>query len=353
MMQKMTKAWIFAIVLVAIISCDNQKKGSDGKASSSEGAEIPKENPTKLPNSVGKTSELLVVMNQGLWESQPGDTVKAFFQQKVPRLPQVEPLYTTPNVNLSALNKRMFKTHRNIFIVDIDDSRFNRPYIETKEDLWAYPQRVIRINSPHLKGFYRLFNERKQAFKRLYHQNEIRRIQITFKGAANTKLRNQLMRKYDVSIIFPDGFFIARKTKNLLWIRKETRKYSQGLLMKVENYKDTAQFSRSSITSRRNTLTRNNIPGPNEGSYMVIAGILSPQMTRTTFDERFAVETRGLWELENGFMGGPFMSYTFANTERGKLYTIDSYVYAPGQEKRDKLLQMEAIMKSFEFTGDG
>lgn len=82
MMQKITKAWIFAMVLVAIISCDNQKKGSGGKASSSEGTEIPEENPTKLPNSVGKTSELLVVMNKGLWESQPGDTVKAFFSRK-------------------------------------------------------------------------------------------------------------------------------------------------------------------------------------------------------------------------------------------------------------------------------
>jgi len=341
-----------SLLLMAVsLSCSNDKKKSGDSSSTSEKIGI-KENPKNLPNSVGKTSELLVVMNEGLWEASSGDTVRDFFGQQVPRLPQVEPMFTTPNVNLSALNKRMFKNHRNLFIVDIDESRYNRPYIETKEDLWSFPQRVIRINSPHLKGFYRLFEEHQQAFLRLFHENEIRRLQITFSQAASIEIRNMLMENYDVSMVFPDGFFIAKQLKNFAWIRKETRKYGQGLMLRVEPYKDTSQFTTQAILSRRNTITRSFIPGPTEGSYMITSDVIPPKVERTTFKEQFAVKIRGLWELENGFLGGPYMSYTFVNENNGKLYTLDSYVYAPGQDKRDKLLQMEAIMKSLRFTGD-
>ena len=341
------------MTLVAVsVSCNNKKQKSGQEASSTSDKVGIKENPSNLPNSVGKTSELLVVMNEGLWEAQPGDTVREFFQQKVPRLPQVEPMFSTPNVNLSALNKRMFKNHRNLFIVDIDKSRFNKPYIETKQDLWAFPQRVIRINAPHLKGFYSLFQEHKKAFMRLFHENEIRRLQITFSQAASTEIRNTLMKNYEISMVFPDGFFVAKQLENFAWIRKETRKYGQGMLLRVEPYKDTSQFTTQAILSRRNTITKNFIPGPTEGSYMITSDVVSPKVERTTFKDLFAVRIRGLWELENGFLGGPYMSYTFVNENNGKLYTLDSYVYAPGQDKRDKLLQMEAIMKSLRFTGD-
>lgn len=351
MMRNSARALIIVLSVLAVaVSCKNKNEKS-GESSSSRSDKIGVEKkPANKPNSVGKTSELLVVMNEGLWEAQPGDTVKEFFQQKVPRLPQVEPMFTTPNVNLNALNKRMFKTHRNIFIVDIDESRFNNPYIETKEDLWAFPQRVIRINSPDLKGFYRLFNKRKEAFMRLFHENEIRRLQITFSQAASVDIRNKLMREYGISMVFPDGFFFAKQLKNFAWIRKETRKYGQGLLLRVEPYTDTSQFSTQAILSRRNTITRNFIPGPTKGSYMITSDVVSPKVERTTFKDRFAIKIRGLWELENGFLGGPYLSYTFVNEKTNMLYTLDSYTYAPGQDKRDKLLQMEAIMKTFKFT---
>lgn len=355
MLRNSGKLLIIALTLMAVItSCSNNKEKSEKSSSpSSSSDEINvKEKPSDLPNSVGKTSELLVVMNEGLWNAQPGDTVKEFFQQKVPRLPQVEPMFTIPNVNLSALNKRMFKNHRNIFIVDIDESRYNKPYIETEEDFWAFPQRVIRLNTPDLEGFYRLFNKRKESFLRLFHENEIQRLQRTFRQAANTQIRNKLMKEYGISLVFPDGFFFAKQLKNFSWVRKETRKYGQGLLLRVEEYTDTSQFSTREILSRRNSITENFIAGPTEGSYMITSDVIPPKVERTTFKGSFAVKIRGLWELENGFMGGPYMSYTFVNKERNKLYTLDGYVYAPGQDKRDKLLQMEAIMNTFKFSAD-
>ncbi len=61
------------------------------------------------------------------------------------------------------------------------------------------------------------------------------------------------------------------------------------------------------------------------------------------------VELRGLWELENGFMGGPFISHSVYDARRNRIVTVDAYIYYPNQKKRVKLKQLEAIVYSMEL----
>ena len=59
---------------------------------------------------------------------------------------------------------------------------------------------------------------------------------------------------------------------------------------------------------------------------------------------------RGMWRVVNDFMGGPFVSYTFADNRTGNLVTVEGYYYEPNQKKRNQLLQLEAIAYSLQFT---
>lgn len=340
----MKKNVLILIMVIAVASsCNN-----GGSSSSDSGNQSSGKKNTNLPHSVGASSELLVVMNEGFWKGEPGQQVRDFFHQDVPGLPQSEPRFHTANINVSALNKKMFKKHRNLFIVEIGDE-FEETNVSNKSDVWASPQRFIRITAPTTEAFSEAFEEYKEGFLTLFHKSEIRRIQITFKAGEDVALRNKLMKTRGISLVMPRGFFIAKEKNNFLWLRKETQQYSQGLMVMFNNYESTSQFDRLAILERRNNITRKHIPGPSEGSYMKISSEVEPEMETTTFQGSFAVLTRGLWDVENDFMGGPFMSYTFVDEKNARLITLDSYVYAPGQEKRDKLLQMEAIMKSLEI----
>ena len=147
---------------------------------------------------------------------------------------------------------------------------------------------------------------------------------------------------------FPSGFYVAKKAPEFMWVRKETQHNSQGMIIYSYDFVDTMSFDRSRILSFRNSMTQEYIPGPTEGSYMVVAEEYSPIISkRTEFDKKFAIETRGLWRLEGDFMGGPFVNYTFVDEKTNKVITIDSYVYAPNAPKRDLMIQMEAIAHSF------
>ena len=68
------------------------------------------------------------------------------------------------------------------------------------------------------------------------------------------------------------------------------------------------------------------------------------------FPAGYAVEMRGMWKVENDFMGGPFVSYTFADKRTGNLVTMEGYYYEPNQKKRNMVLQLEAILYSLKFV---
>jgi len=82
---------------------------------------------------------------------------------------------------------------------------------------------------------------------------------------------------------------------------------------------------------------------------MKIAMIDPPATKRIDFKGHFAVEMRGMWDLEGDFMGGPFLSYTFVDPRNNRIFTIDGFVYNPNEEKKDLVRQLEAILYTLDF----
>ena len=66
-----------------------------------------------LYTSGGKTSEILVVISDGLWQSSVGDSIKAAFQDVKPWFTQPEPSYDIMRINYAAFQD-MFPKYRNI-----------------------------------------------------------------------------------------------------------------------------------------------------------------------------------------------------------------------------------------------
>jgi len=63
----------------------------------------------------------------------------------------------------------------------------------------------------------------------------------------------------------------------------------------------------------------------------------------------FAREWRGIWEMQNDFMGGPFISYAIVNEDKGKVFVVDALFFAPGVRKRDFMQQIDLMVKSIKW----
>jgi hypothetical protein len=62
-----------------------------------------------------------------------------------------------------------------------------------------------------------------------------------------------------------------------------------------------------------------------------------------------AVEVRGIWEVVNYPMAGPFLTYIINDKERNRKLVMEGFTFAPATNKRDYMFELEAIMKTVSF----
>jgi len=323
---------LLTILVLITASCDNQGNKSD------------------KVRSIGNTSEVLVVLqNDEQWDNQIGETIKKYLAQEQYGLSQAEPIFDLAHITGNNFSD-MFKKHRNILIVNIDE-KATSTNVESYKDKWSSPQRIIMVTSSSNSAFAENFPDYAIGIIEDYRQAERRRILSVFRPSSKNKVLNEVRKSFKLDITIPQGFYVAKSDPCFIWIRKEVTEFSQGIIIFSEPYVDKEQFSKNSIIARTNRYLEQYIPGESEGSYMTINEEFIPAVTKQIVDfiSDYTIELRGVWSVENDFMGGPFISYTFVDTRDNDIITIMGYVYHPNKKKRNLLSQLEAIISSVKF----
>jgi len=301
------------------------------------------------PNSTGKGSEILVVCDKVLWDGSVGNEIRQALTKEMEGLPESEPEYTLINVPFASFS-RFLQTHRNVLIVEINPSN-GKGGIESQKNTWSRPQRVIKVLAGSDTAFMRVFTQYKPAIRELFNQNERARFAAQNALSRNLKAEEALLKELGIRMVISSDFYLAKKKSDFFWLRKETNEMSLGLLVYTYPYTDTSQLSASGILLKRNEITSANIPGPSDGSYMVVADeVIKPVSSKVNFRGSYAVETRGLWETHGDFMGGPFINYTVIDTLNNRILGFDGYVYYPNKGKRNYIRQLESLIWDAEWT---
>ena len=306
---------------------------------------------SKKDRSAGGTSEILVVtQNDEQWNGMIGDSIKHYFLDYQYGLPQPEAQNDLAHINVKGFSD-MFKKHKCILEVEINPN-MEKAQAETAENLWAAPQRYVKITASNSTAWVELFESQKDVYKLWFDKVERERIMSVFRPSVDNNIVNTIAKKMGFTLTVPQGFFIAKNEPDFMWIRKELERSSACILIYQTPYQDTVQFGVNSLVAMRNMMLQKYIPGPLEGSYMTTETEFVPPLVHYVpdFPAGYAVEMRGMWKVENDFMGGPFVSYTFADSRTGQLVTVEGYYYEPNQKKRDQLLQLEAILYSLKFV---
>ena len=61
------------------------------------------------------------------------------------------------------------------------------------------------------------------------------------------------------------------------------------------------------------------------------------------------VEVRGIWDIKNYPMAGPFLTYILNDKANNRKLVMEGFVFAPASEKRDDIFELEAILKTLQF----
>ncbi|MBQ0025663.1 MAG: DUF4837 family protein [Bacteroidales bacterium] len=319
---------ILAAAMLCLISCNNGKKAL-------------------LPNASGKAGEVIIVIDKDAWDGTLGNDVRGLLARDCEYLPQREPLYSLVNVAAGAFGD-IFKYHRNIVFFNIDPSTEKEGAVYLS-DVWSHPQCLIQINAKDYDSASAILQKDGETIAEAIEQAERNRV------IANTLLyeKGELAEAVDKMIggkvHCPVGYDLKKATDNFIWIADEKQYSIQGIFVYKTPVTEEDPFSAESLIERRNTVLKENVPGMFDNTWMTTSKYVLPGIRFLKYQGRDFVEMRGLWEVENDFMGGPFVSHSFYSKDGSQIITIESWVYAAKFDKRQYLRQVESLLYSFEW----
>lgn len=300
-----------------------------------------------LPNVSGKAGEIVVVMEKEDWEGNPGIATRELLAADCPFLPQREPLYTLINITPGGFAS-LLKVHRNIVFFDIDPMVASTG-VRYLQDKWAAPQCVVAVSAPDAATAVDLLRENGKTIVSAIEQAERNRVISNTIRYEDRSIAPQVREIFGGSPHFPTGYKLKKKTQDFVWIADEKQYTTQGIFVYRYPVSGGDEFSTGRIIAERNRTLMENVPGMFENSYMITGKIPAPTVEYLRYQGRDFAQTRGWWEVENDFMGGPFVSHSFYSPDGKYIVVAEAFVYAPKYDKRQYLRQVESLLYSWEW----
>lgn len=299
-----------------------------------------------MAESLAKMNNVSVMIDDQLWNGEVGDSLRNKFASPVLGLQEEEPIFTL-NQYPGKLLEGFTTNSRNIIVIKREaKSKF---YIRQNE--YVTPQTAIHISGSSVQDL--LDSIEKNAPKIIYEikDSEIKVFQN--KIVKSKLISDKIKSRFGINLNVPTKYKIVVQGKKFLWMKKEITSGNLSLLIYQVPFhkKDTLNMVKNSIRWR-DSIGRRYIRGNRRGTTMITEPAFSPYLSKAVISGKTAFETRGNWDLKNDFMSGPYINYAFVDTKNKRILILEGFCYAPSKEKRDLMLELEAIIKSVQFLID-
>jgi len=324
----MKKTALLTFAIFFLISCNN-----DGT-----------KNKRILSKSSGNINNLTVVIDNELWEGSIGEQIRAILGDEVYGLPQAEPLFKMEQMPTSVFSGFARKSR---IILKIEKGRDVE--IKFLKDAFARPQKVILIRGKTNNEINELLKENAEKIVAVFKNEEIKEKQRRIKISLNKD--KDIENSLGLSLDFSSAYRVTKQDNSFFWLRKDIKTGTLNILLyeMLLGSISEGEDAISDIIRMRDSIGKQHIPGPLEGSYMITEEAYTPFLGKTIIDNKEALVTKSTWEIKNAFMAGPFINYIIEDKTNKRLVVIEGFAFAPSVAKRDYMFELEAIIKSIEI----
>jgi Domain of unknown function (DUF4837) len=291
--------------------------------------------------SSGKPNTVSIIIDDELWNGEIGDSIRNKFAAPVIGLPQEEPLFTINQYPVKLLEGFMTNS-RNIIVI----KKEAKSLFEITENEYAKPQNVVHISGKSvLEILDTLQNNSNKIIDKIKKTEIFENQKITKKESLNSKKINL---KFKILIDIPKNYKYVMRRNKFVWLKKEISSGSLSLIAYETKYFDLNNNKKliNQIIKTRDSIGNLYIHGSARNTQLQTDNSLMPYLSKTIIDNNIAFETKGLWQMNNDFMSGPFINYNILDKKHNRILVLEGFCYAPSKEKRDFMFELESIIKS-------
>jgi len=315
--------------LIGFISCNNGKSQ------------------TYLPRSIGPVNHVTVVMDNELWKGQVGDKVREHFAETAVGLTWEESILTLNQVPPKVFTGSLLNS-KSILLVKKDTSGV----AELKSDIYATPQRMAVFKGQTDEEIMAGIDTKAEEIVAAYKAMDLKETQTRLLKSLNKE--GVLEEKFNITMSVPSIYKVGRQQDDFVWMDREIQKGHMNIIayeMPANSFSTDSTLVRE-IVQMRDSIGALYIPGPdvpNKKTHMRTEPAFSPSIFPAEIAGRKAIEVRGIWDIKNYPMAGPFITYIIDDETNNRKMVVEGFTFAPATNKRDDMFRLEAIMKTIQF----
>ena len=277
-----------------------------------------------LPSSTGTNSEVIFVVNDALWEFEIDTLVRNTFGRPIEGLSKNETIFRVVQINHSEF-KSVLKTHKNIVIIA------KGAKTSSYKNKWASGQLVAQLGWQENPS---KLVENLKKIREIFALKEVSLIRKSFEKLSQKKVEKTLKVNFNIDCIVPKEYEIIENNKSFFWANYDPQKSDEIKNILTFVFTPNSVNLQEEVLKKTDSIFAQYLVGTKEGSYVKIEPEYPPYYFENTY--------RGLWKLENGFMGGPFVIKTYFVED--KIVVNVGLVFAPQSRKRKYIKELEAIL---------
>jgi len=289
--------------------------------------------------------------------------------EKVIYTPQPEKLFTLKRIDVSRIG-HYERTKNMILVAPLNSGSKTSKYIESvidiavrnklindpnfvlyKYDLWAKGQLVVVLSAPSLQELeFKILQNSDKLLYTFQKKSDERLYASLYSSKYEQKdIEGMFLKDYGWVIYVQADYKVAlnRADENFVWLRRSPGSDMERWIFVYWIENATPEYlNPDSIKVIRNRVTKKFYRTSDDEAYVVIAEDYFTT-TEVNFNNKYAIFTQGLWDLNIKGMGGPFVNYTFYDEDTKRIYMLDGSVFAPKYYKRNLIQQMDVTLQSF------
>ncbi len=296
-----------------------------------------------VKRATGVPYEVMVVMDQDLWEGNVGELLQDHLQSPYPGLPQLEPTAKLSYCTPSSFNDFM-RYVRNILLVDVNPQAYTKVSLVSDRDLWANGQLVLRLQSPSKDSLEIYLKEDQSEMLDYIRKVEQRRYANYLQEHYNSFLAEKVKAGFGLEINAPEELSSSKIDSTFHWFSNNANTGRMDMIYYEFPAKSEADLNQSNLIAKRDSVTRQYVPGSFEGSYMKTETRFPIEYESLSSKSHQGASLRGLWKMEGDMMGGPFVSYAWFDKANQRIVVAEGFVYAPETNKKLYMHRLESAL---------
>ena len=300
-----------------------------------------------FPQASGRPYEVLVVLDNKTWNAPAGRALFDILDTDVPCLPQSERSFHITQIEPKDFSAN-FTIFRNIIQVNIDKTQYSRTGMRFMRNKFAMDQIVLTINSPSEEDLRQFCIDYKQDVIDFLTRTEMNRLIKELENKYSKVTYDLAWQIFTCRFHAPKELTSYKKGEQFFWTSNNTATGMENICMYSYPYEGPETFNKEYMIAKRDSVMKKNLPGEKPGMFMKtdsLCSIIKP----IAVHNRYAMEMRGLWYMENDCMGGPFVSHSRVDTETNRVIVVEGFVYAPEKMKRGLIRRLEGSLYTLQL----